>query len=202
MESLFKDFLDNYDGFSVSFRGRKEQLGADYDQERLTYGEPKFECINDFLAILQDLCRCDKTETMIDLGSGLGKIVIPMHYANIFKNIEGVELITSLYNESLKIIDEYSKKYQKNVDNIKMINDDMFNIDFSKYDVIFSNTAVSEQLKDEIVSKINKEAKNCCIIISSISTFKDENIIPLRKLKSQWSWGLSSVCVSRKVKNI
>ena len=49
MESLFTDFLDNYDGFSVSFRGRKEQLAENYDQQRLTYGEPKFECINDFL---------------------------------------------------------------------------------------------------------------------------------------------------------
>ena len=138
---------------------------------------------------------------MIDLGSGLGKIVIPMHYANVFKNIEGVELLTSMYDKSLEIVNEYSKKFHKDISNINLINDDMFNIDFSKYDVIFSNTAVSHELKEEITKKLNKEAKKGCIIISSISVFKDENLIPIRKIKSQWSWGLSSVCVSRKIKD-
>lgn len=192
---LFDNFLNNIDGFESFYKG-ENTVKTDI---KLVYGEMDAKSCLDSINILKDFCKLDKSENVLDLGSGIGKIIIAMHYTDMFKNVDGVELVSTLCDDCKKAVELYGETFNKNVSNINIYNRDFLNFDISNYDIIFSNTTTDDNLRAKIVDKIGNEAKSNCVIISSICQFKSNKIKPLRRFISNFSWGNSYINASIKV---
>lgn len=192
---LFDNFLDKIDGFESFFMGNRTVNTS----ENLVYGEMDKKSCKDSINILKDFCKLDGTENVLDLGSGIGKIVMAMHYTDMFKNVDGVEIVDKLVIDCKEALQLYSEKFNKDISNIHIYEGDSLQFDISNYDIIFSNTTVDNDFRDKLINKISNEAKTGCIVISSIIAFKSEMLKLIRRFTSNFSWGESFINASIKL---
>jgi protein-L-isoaspartate O-methyltransferase len=186
------NFLDKYDGFDSSFSAKRKYSG-EKDTKKMTYGEFTSISFTDMINTLKKYMKLDGSENVIDLGSGMGKVIVALHYSGLFKNVYGVELLEGMYNDSLKLVEDYAKEFKKDVSNIKIMNNDLLKIKYSNYDTIITNTSVDDALLKGIVKKINSEAKKGAIVVSSISQLIAKNLNQLDRFSSKFSWGPSHI---------
>lgn len=93
--------------------------------------------------------RLDKFKNFLDIGSGDGKIVL---VASLFcKNAEGVEIDELLHHKAIEIQAKFGIK------NARFHNADLFEHDFSKYDVLF--LAPDAPLERGLENKLSNEMK-------------------------------------------
>ena len=192
---LFDNFLDKIDGFESCFMGNRTVNTT----ENLVYGEMDKKSCKDSINILKDFCKLNGTENVLDLGAGIGKIVMAMHYTDMFKNVDGVEIVDTLVSDCKDVLKLYSEKFNKNISNIHIYKGDSLQFDISNYDIIFSNTTVDNNFRDKLINKISNEAKTGCIVISSIIAFKSEKLKLIRRFTSNFSWGESFINASIKL---
>lgn len=195
---LFKSFLNNINGFESSFEAKKVYSGIE-DVKKMVYGEVTAKSCSDIINILTKYCNLDKTEKILDLGSGIGKFVIAMHYSDLFKQVDGCEILDKMANDSKEIINLYLKQFNKNISNLNIYNENILNIDFSSYDVLFSNTSINKDLVNGLIKKISEEAKKRCIIITTITPFESSNVKLIESFNSKFSWGSSHLNFSIKM---
>jgi hypothetical protein len=189
------DFLNKYNGYSAASAAKKKH---GEDTSKMTYGEFDSVSCNDMITTLKKYKKLDGTESVIDLGSGMGKLVVALHYSGLFSNVYGVELLTGLYEDSLKLIEDYAKEFGRDVSNISIFNDDMLNLSYSPYNVIISNTSINDELLANIIKKINLEAEKDTIAISTINRFIDTNLDVVESYSTSFSWGSSHLNFSIK----
>lgn len=192
---LFDNFLDKIDGFESFFMGNRTVNTS----ENLVYGEMDKKSCKDSINILKDFCKLDGTENVLDLGSVIGKIVMAMHYTDMFKNVDGVEIVDKLVIDCKEALQLYSEKFNKNISNIHIYEGDSLKFDISNYDIIFSNTTVDDNFRKALTNKISEEAKPNCIVISSISAFESNKLKLVRRFASNFSWGESHINASIKL---
>ena len=192
---LFDNFLDNVNGFESFFVGKKTtNTGV-----KLVYGEINKKSCKDSINILKDFCKLDGTENVLDLGSGIGKIVMAMHYTDMFKNVDGVEIVNTLVSDCKDVLKLYGEKFNKDISNIHIYEGDSLQFDISNYDIIFSNTTVDDNFIKALTRKISEEAKPNCVVISSISAFESDKLKLVRRFASNFSWGESHINASIKL---
>ncbi|MBI2558032.1 methyltransferase domain-containing protein [Candidatus Woesearchaeota archaeon] len=98
--------------------------------------------------------KLNQFKNFLDIGSGDGKIVL---IASLFcKSAEGVEIDSFLHSKAVQM----QKKF--GIINASFHNRDLFEHDFSKYDVLFSNP--DAPLERGLESKLIKEMKGRLII--------------------------------------
>ena len=190
---IFDKFLDGIDGFDSFFNG-VVNVKNDY---KLVYGEFNQNSFDACLDILEDFYYINKNKKVLDLGSGIGKVVIAMHYTDYFKQVDGIEIVDTLVEDSKKCIGLYSKLFNKDVSNINIYQGDFKDFDISDYDVIISNTTTDDRIREMLKNKIIKEAKKDAMIITSITRFEDKKLKQIRKITTSFSWGISciNVCI-------
>ena len=194
-DKIFDDFLDYIDGFDSFFNG-VASVKEDY---KLVYGEFNKDSFDATLDILKDFNYINKDKKVLDLGSGIGKVVIAMHYTDYFKQVDGVEIVKTLVDDCKKCINLYAEMFNKNVNNINIYNSDFVNFDISDYDILITNTTTDNDLRELLKEKITKEAKQGAIVIGSITSFKNQHLRQVRKFNTSFSWGVSSITASIKV---
>lgn len=194
---IFDNYLNNINGFDYSYKARI--LGHHSNKDgSITYGEPTADSCEKMIELLKDHMKLDGTETMIDLGSGIGKILIALHYAGYFKELYGIELLKYMADESKNIIQNYGEKFNKDISNIHIIQGSYLEYNkFNKFDLLISNTSTNDDLRINLTKKINKEGKNNAMVLSSISPFEFEDLRLLKETVCQWSWGLSTLFISK-----
>lgn len=186
---IFDKFLDGIDGFDSFFNG-VVNVKNDY---KLVYGEFNQNSFDACLDILEDFYYINKNKKVLDLGSGIGKVVIAMHYTDYFKQVDGIEIVDTLVEDSKKCIGLYSKLFNKDVSNINIYQGDFKDFDISDYDVIISNTTTDDRIREMLKNKIIKEAKKDAMIITSITRFEDKKLKQIRKITTSFSWGISCI---------
>ena len=100
----------------------------------------------------------DKKKTLLDLGSGDGVAVIIASL--FFKHCYGIEIDKDFF--------ELSKKMKKKLEiaNVTFIHNDFFNIDFSKYNILF--IAPDKEFTLKLENKLAKELNGILIVYSSV----------------------------------
>ena len=186
---IFDKFLDGIDGFDSFFNGILN-VKNDY---KLVYGEFNQNSFDACLDILEDFYYINKNKKVIDLGSGIGKVVMAMHYTGYFKQVDGIEIVDTLVEDSKKCIGLYSKLFNKNINNINIYQGDFKDFDISDYDIMISNTTTDTAIRDMLKNKIVKEAKKDAIIITSITKFEDKKLKQVRRVTTSFSWGISFI---------
>ena len=97
------------------------------------------------------------------------------------------------------IIEKYGKQFSKDISNIHVHSQDFLNFDISNYDILFPNTTIDNNLRKLLINKISEEAKQGCIVISSINPFKSDKLKLIRRFSSNFSWGTSHINASIKI---
>ena len=194
-ENIFDDFLDKIDGFDSFFNG-VASVKEDY---KLVYGEFNKDSFVATLSILKDFNYLNNNKKLLDLGSGIGKVVIAMHYTDYFKQVDGIEIVKTLSDDSKKCIEVYGKLFNKNTKNINIYNADFLNFNISDYDIIITNTTTDNNIRELLKKKISNEAKNGAIIVGSITSFKTDVLREVRKFTTRFSWGESCITASIKI---
>ena len=186
---IFDKFLDGIDGFDSFFNG----VASVKNNYKLVYGEFNQNSFDACLDILRDFYYINKNKKVLDLGSGIGKVVMAMHYTDYFKQVDGIEIVDTLVEDSKKCIGLYSKLFNKDVSNINIYQGDFKDFDISDYDVIISNTTTDDRIREMLKNKIIKEAKRDAMIITSITRFEDKKLKQIRKITTSFSWGISCI---------
>jgi cyclopropane fatty-acyl-phospholipid synthase-like methyltransferase len=128
------------------------------------FGVSDLDIINEFF----EKINLNSKNKFLDLGSGDGRVVF---LASIFCEANGVEFEKELV--------DLSQKYKKKLNlNSEFICDDFYNIDFSKYDVLFSYS--DSFFSKEFVEKLNKEFSGTLYVYQGV--FLPE----LKKGKTIW----------------
>ncbi len=98
--------------------------------------------------------KLDKHKNFLDLGSGDGKVVM---IASLFTKATGIEADEELHNFAKEI----KKKLKTMAGKASLINENFYDHDISKYDVIFYNP---DQNPEKISPKFSKELKGKLIV--------------------------------------
>ncbi len=198
-EELF-GFLNQYDGFRSSFAAKEAHraAGLEGDTGKMTYGEFNAVSFTDMIETLKKHINFDERTDLkvIDLGSGIGKVCVALHYCGLFKSVYGCELLKGLYDDSLKLLHDYSEKFKKDISNVEIFNSKSEDIDFSNYDVFVTNNPINEDYIRDVRAKFNVQAKTGAILISTITQYRSEKIKPIESIKTNFSWGDSTLYFS------
>ncbi len=191
-EEIFFQLYKDVDGYEISRKGRKH---LDYYYAGHTYGEVTFEGFSKMLKATHP----QRGEVFYDLGSGTGKGVFLAALLYDFSKAVGIEIIKSLNEASLEVVQNFRRSYPDIEKNIEFIFGDFGEIDFSDGDVIYMNsTCFDYEVTLPFLRKLEKLKKGTRIITNTItlksSSFKVENIGAF-----PFSWGTEDVFLHTKI---
>ena len=154
----------NLSGFKVSQNDKDivKRLGCNP-----TYGELVPHSIK---LIKTDINKLFKNKKIIfyDLGSGSGKSLLTFGLLKKFKKLYGVELSNERHNMAVKALNKYKTSYDNKLNNVELINDDIFNVDISDGDVFFiSNLCFGNAINKLLSNYIDTHCKNGAVIYCS-----------------------------------
>lgn len=175
------------DGYSLSLESRSH-LPEDQKQE-LTYGECPW------VSALTCLLWADiqPTDVFLDIGSGVGQVVVMASLCFPLKKAIGVELLEPLYRVSCDIQQHLRQFESKKADAIEFYQQDALSFDCHSCNVVFINaTCFFPDSWALLVDKLKQMKSGSKIIISSKGLPSDE-FECIKKDQLPMSWGLSLV---------
>jgi hypothetical protein len=185
---LFNNFFKENEGYSYFDL---------FDNKELLYGEIPFL---EWKKIIE-FFKCSKGNNFIDLGSGIGRVVMQSYFLYDYKKFVGVELQKTKHQKAISVQEEFSKLNLKDDVAISLknkellfINDNLFNIDLANFDVVLlSHPFCEEDRYLELEQKFLKELPDGAKIISLIRSLKNENFKKIASKDFYFSWGNSTV---------
>ncbi|MDR2629139.1 MAG: class I SAM-dependent methyltransferase [Puniceicoccales bacterium] len=184
-KEIFDNIYQGINGYSISHKG-KSMMDPE-DTKFLIYGEVSFA---ELLVIMENSGIKDELKgltTFCDLGSGTGMCLIGAALiCPYFKRIIGVELVQTLYESSLKSVQQLAETDKKLANKIKVINGNFLKLNFAKPtlspNVIFMHYPMhgteAEELYLQLEEKFRKELKSGSIIISAIRKLSSSKTFP------------------------
>ena len=174
-DEVFNKLYEDVNGMEISWDARNKLTNE--ETEHLIYGEMSYESLYSILKekkVENYILNCSN---FCDLGSGTGRLVIGSSLIlDNLKTCTGIEILKELYNTSKEVTKKYSQINEEKSKNIYFINDNFFNIDLSKYDLIFMHYPMktADDLYLQLEEKMKKELKKDSVIISVIEWLNDE----------------------------
>ena len=98
-------------------------------------------------------------DTFLDLGSGIGNVVVQFALNSNVNKARGIEYVKSRYNQSLNYISEFKKEFKNELENttIDIQNKDINNIDINSSSIIFT---CSTCFPNSLMETIKKKCEN------------------------------------------
>lgn len=158
------NIYNNLSGFKVSQNDKDivKNLGLNP-----TYGElvPKSikYIINDINSIFKN-----KQLTFYDLGSGSAKSLLTFGLMKKFKKLYGIEVSSERHDMAVTALNKYNTSYDSKLNNVELINNDIFNIDISDGDVFFiSNLCFGKDINKLLSNYLDTHCKKGAVIYCS-----------------------------------
>lgn len=177
VSEMYKQLEKNNSGMNMSNNAKQENYAV-------TYGEIKYDGAMFLLGFIED----NGIEFFADIGCGCCKLPILMSSAKTIKSSYGVEIVEARIEKGFKLLEEMSNFLNNNfgsnvnfTDKVKLVEEDMFNIDFRKMTegkkslVFISNLCFGEKVTTQLYDKLTRELPPGSFIVSS-STPSTENI--------------------------
>lgn len=172
---IFDELYKDIDGMEISWEARNKL--TEEETKHLIYGEMSYKSLEDIFNEKKVKNYISNCLNFCDLGSGTGRIVIGSSLIlDNLKSCSGIEILKELYDTSNKIIKKYSEINEEKAKKINFINDNFFNVNLSKYDLIFMHypMKMADDLYLQLEEKMKKELKKDSVVISVIEWLKDE----------------------------
>lgn len=186
---IFNELYRDVDGHSISRVGRTAETFS--EDKSFVYGEVKFES---FVEILKKL-DFSPGGVFCDLGSGTGKAVFVAHLMFPFVKAVGVELVPTLHQSAMEALKRYETEIKPRIADevkgkeIKFIEADILQTDFSEADVIFMNsTCFSDELMNGVDRRIDS-IKPGAYVISLTKSLSNPALKLLKSELNDFSWG-------------
>lgn len=170
-DKLYKDI----DGMGISWDSRNKL--TEKETKHLIYGEMSYDSLVDIFKEKKVENYISNCSNFCDLGSGTGRLVIGASLIlDNLKTCTGIEILKELYDTSNEVTKKYLEIDKEKAENIYFINDNFFNVDLSKYDLIFMHYPMkaADDLYLQLEEKMKKELKKDSVVISVIEWLKDE----------------------------
>lgn len=124
-------------------------------------------------------------KTFLDIGSGLGKIVLQVAIDYPIKKSYGIEICQNKYLISNIVKNKLNQNLQ---DKIIFYNEDIFNCQFLYYDIIlFSNICFNEKQNNKIANLIRKNKNIILICLKKIDILQNYLKYYLNNIETSWS---------------
>ncbi len=212
-EHIYNYLFAEFDFHQINTENKLEKIRRNLiNDKNFIYGEASFQSISDILNFIENKENnffMNKDRNFMDIGSGIGKAVLGMCLFNKFERCLGVEIMENLHFKS-ELIKEKFEKYLKcnniektDISEIEFLLEDILNIDFSKYDVIFANsTCWTKEFINSLYPKITQMKKGSFFINTDQNFFpslSSDTWIKYTRFKTNMSWGESNVYVIKKI---
>jgi hypothetical protein len=151
-DQQFKTFMSQYDVYATTFAklppdvcnsiSIQARQSRNYMSTTLSYGEMEFESFGSLICSLtKHGVDLGSMSTFVDLGSGVGKIVISAALLGIFEKCTGIEIISELHRTSASMLKRFYRHNQNNAEvvAIEFIAGDASFIDWSNADMVFAH---------------------------------------------------------------
>lgn len=177
-------------GLPSSSNESKERHEILMDTHSQTYGEIDFFS---FCAIMEK-ARVQPGDTFLDLGHGSGRALIAaaLVYGDYLTSISGIELIPSLYDASLQVINNYQQQtveYDMKKVDIRVVCGNMLELDWNA-DIVFANsTCFTEDLMVSIARLAEDRMKVGSRFISLTKRLPSEQFELIERRQYPMSWG-------------
>lgn len=101
----------------------------------------------------------DKNDTFLDLGSGIGNVVVQFALNSSVKKSKGIEYVKSRYRQSQEYISRFKKEFKKDLamTNVKIENKDINNVNINSSSIIFT---CSTCFPNNLMETIKKKCEN------------------------------------------
>jgi SAM-dependent methyltransferase len=215
-EKIFNKLYSDFSLLETIEESRKERVIKRLSGSSYVYGEITFEGfkqIYDFAEKEFGKDYMSNLDSFVDLGSGSGKVCLASAILGNFKKSVGVELLGNLtaLSDSIKDLYEFMIKNNdedlihikknKNFTKLEFINDDLLNYDFSKDNVVFTNsTCWGEEMLKKISLKAEKMNKDNIIINTDQQLFlNSKNWLKLKPINVKMSWGMARTFISKRL---
>lgn len=135
-KDIFDKLYKDIDGSAVSWMARNKLPKSEI--KHLIYGEMSYDSLAEIFSDEKIKNYLPKYSNFCDLGSGTGRIVVEVSMLlDNLKNFTGIEILKELYDTSSEVLKKYLEIDEEKAKKINFINDNFFNVDLSKYDLIF-----------------------------------------------------------------
>lgn len=196
-KQMFDELYKDVNGRALSLEGRESQ---NLSSKSFVYGEAVFD---PFCELIKE-AEPTPGGVFLDCGSGTGKAVFIAHLAFDFSKAVGVELLDSLYNGSVKVLERYEKEFRPSIANeigdkkIQFIHGNILDIDYSTVDLVFMNsTCFQEDLMEGLVEVVNTMKPGSKLV--TLSKAINSNAFDQYKQKLfEFSWGQGTGFFHRK----
>lgn len=190
IKPIYDKIFQGINGYSISLLERDIKKNTNKIFEDILYGEVSLELLYALYVLPPVNEYIQDKKIFYDLGSGIGNAVISSYLTGNFDKCIGIELLDSLYENSLiakKRLVEIDKKAENK---INFIHDNILNVNFSDADLIlFCCPTKDEKLRKKMEEKFNILKKGS-IILSLIHKFENNKNFELLNAKMvRVAWG-------------
>lgn len=134
----------------------------------------------------------NKYDTFLDLGSGIGNVVIQFTLNSPIEKSNGIEFLKTRYNKSLEYLTEFKKIFKQKLNNVNFINGDINDYIINENIVFTCSTCFPEHLMDIITSKC-EENKNLKYLITQKKIKENTKLDYVGNIDLECSW--NSKCI-------
>ncbi len=198
---IFSKLYDNINGNAINKAARVVSGLSEAVLANMMYGETTFETIEKIANNSEVLKKIEDGGSFLDIGSGIGNVVIGMSLVSDFVKLSGVEIVPGTYAESLKKLDELSKIDRERAGRISFFNQNALDFELENYDVIFANhpLKLESPIRPQLLRRFEK-AKIGTIFISVIGKIESDSMVRFLQEKMKFSWGEATLRMYKKVK--
>lgn len=189
---IINEIYKNVDPMKVSINYRESH---NLNSKNFVYGEV---VLPDFLKILE-FVKLNENDIFYDLGSGSGKAVISSFLYKNPKLSIGIEYIPDLVGIANSALRKLEEKFNQKINNVKFINEDIRNYDFSDGNVFFLHCTTWEEELMENVEKTLIKSQKGSRIITVTKQLKNKFFKNFKTGYYKFTWGTATVNFYEKI---
>ena len=207
LDTIINNLLGRFsvnDGIQISNQWRKTLKNRDaIDLDTLTYAETDVKSFTTFLLNIGALdINFSQDSVFIEVGSGLGKIVIASAVIRMFRKVIGIEIVGSLYRKSMELSAIFSKNFRNPLEqcDIEFMNADGTYIDWSYANLVYIDaTSFDHEMMARIDDTAQKMLISSVIMIMNNRLFHEQYFELVKIVAMEQSYGVGQLFVYRKM---
>jgi tRNA G46 methylase TrmB len=148
------------------------------------YGEITFGGVEALINYL----RLGEDDVFVDLGSGVGKVVMQIAMTSSVKKVIGVELSGTRYKDALGVLSKASELGLVDANRCEFRNENILETDLDNASVIYTcSTAFPSNFMDKLTEKITKHPKGRVVSLQDLPSHPRLELVDRLKLNMSWA---------------